>query len=53
VVLAPEAYGINLNPIANTPYFKMVEVKQSMDLSRVAALAENRRRRTVPATTRR
>jgi membrane-bound lytic murein transglycosylase D len=40
VVLAPEAYGVNLNPIANTPYFEMVEVKQSMDLSRVAALAE-------------
>jgi membrane-bound lytic murein transglycosylase D len=40
VVLAPEAYGVNLNPIANTPYFEVVEVKQSMDLSRVAALAE-------------
>lgn len=40
VVLAPEAYGINLNPIANEPYFEMVEIKQSMDLSRVAALAE-------------
>ena len=40
VVLAPEAYGINLNPIANEPYFKVVEIKQSMDLSRVAALAE-------------
>ena len=40
VVLTPEAYGINLNPIANEPYFEMVEIKQSMDLSRVAALAE-------------
>ncbi|MES2870004.1 MAG: transglycosylase SLT domain-containing protein [Pseudomonadota bacterium] len=40
VVMAPEAYGINLNPIANEPYFEMVEIKQSMDLSRVAALAE-------------
>jgi membrane-bound lytic murein transglycosylase D len=40
VVLAPDAYGVNLNPIANTPYFEVVEVKQSMDLSRVAALAE-------------
>jgi len=40
VVLAPEAYGINLNPIANEPYFEMVEIKQSMDLSRVAALDE-------------
>lgn len=34
VVLAPGAYGINLNPIANEPYFEMVEIKQSMDLSR-------------------
>lgn len=40
VVLAPQAYGINLNPIANEPYFEMVEIKQSMDLSRVAALVE-------------
>ncbi len=40
MVLALEAYGVNLNPIANTPYFEVVEVKQSMDLSRVAALAE-------------
>ena len=40
VVLAPEAYGVNLSPIANQPYFEVVEVKQSMDLSRVAALAE-------------
>src|SRR5471032_702443 len=40
VVLAPEAYGVNLNPIATQPYFQVVEVKQSMDLSRVAALAE-------------
>ena len=29
-----------MNPIANEPYFEMVEIKQSMDLSRVAALAE-------------
>jgi len=40
VVMTPEAYGINLNPIANEPYFETVEIKQSMDLSRVAALAE-------------
>jgi len=40
VVMAPEAYGVNLNPIANEPYFATVEVNQPMDLSRVAALAE-------------
>ena len=40
VVMAPEAYGVNLSPIANEPYFATVEVNQPMDLSRVAALAE-------------
>lgn len=40
VVLAPEAYGVNLSPIANEPYFEVVELKQRMDLSRVAAMAE-------------
>ncbi|MBV6753507.1 transglycosylase SLT domain-containing protein [Pseudomonas chlororaphis] len=40
VVLAPEAYGVNLSPIANEPYFATVEINQPMDLSRVAALAE-------------
>ena len=39
VVLAPEAYGVNLNPIANEPYFKVVEINQRMDLSKVAAVA--------------
>ncbi|UUQ64105.1 transglycosylase SLT domain-containing protein [Pseudomonas fuscovaginae UPB0736] len=40
VVMSPEAYGVNLNPIANEPYFASIEVNQPMDLSRVAALAE-------------
>ncbi|MBM7062041.1 LysM peptidoglycan-binding domain-containing protein [Pseudomonas sp. UL073] len=39
LVKAPEAYGINLDPIANEPYFEVVELKQRMDLSRLAALA--------------
>ncbi|SDO80378.1 membrane-bound lytic murein transglycosylase D [Pseudomonas arsenicoxydans] len=39
VVLAPEAYGVNLNPIANAPYFQVVEINQRMDLSKVAAVA--------------
>ena len=38
-VLAPEAYGVNLNPIANEPYFQAVEINQRMDLSKVAAVA--------------
>lgn len=40
LVMAPQAYGINLNPIANQPYFAVVEINQRMDLSRVAALAD-------------
>ncbi|TRX73477.1 lytic transglycosylase [Pseudomonas mangiferae] len=39
LVLSPVAYGVNLNPIANEPYFEVVECKQRLDLSRVAALA--------------
>ncbi|WPP01479.1 transglycosylase SLT domain-containing protein [Pseudomonas sp. HR96] len=39
LVMAPQAYGINLNPIENKPYFEVVEINQRMDLSRVAALA--------------
>lgn len=40
VVLAPDAYGIALSPVANEPYFEVVELKQRMDLSRVAAMAD-------------
>lgn len=40
LVMSPEAYGINLNPIANESYFAAVKVKPGLDLSRVAALAE-------------
>ncbi|PNF80178.1 lytic transglycosylase [Stutzerimonas stutzeri] len=40
LIQAPEAYGINLNPIANEPYFEVVALKQRMDLSRVAKLAD-------------
>ncbi|WP_095146569.1 MULTISPECIES: LysM peptidoglycan-binding domain-containing protein [unclassified Pseudomonas] len=39
VVLTPQAYGVNLNPIANEPYFEVVEINQRMDLSKVAAVA--------------
>ncbi|MDB6052279.1 MAG: mltD [Pseudomonas sp.] len=39
VVMAPEAYGVNLNPIANAPYFEVVELNQTMNLSKVAAMA--------------
>ncbi|WPN44956.1 MULTISPECIES: transglycosylase SLT domain-containing protein [unclassified Pseudomonas] len=39
VVMAPEAYGVNLNPIANEPYFQAVEINQRMDLSKVAEVA--------------
>lgn len=41
LVMAPEAYGVNLSPIANEPYFEVVEVKQQrLDLSQVAELAD-------------
>lgn len=40
VVMAPEAYGVNLNPIANEPYFEVVELNQRMNLSKVAAMAD-------------
>lgn len=40
IVLAPEAYGVNLSPIANQPYFEQVAIHRRMDLSRVAELAE-------------
>ncbi|MDO9625672.1 MAG: LysM peptidoglycan-binding domain-containing protein [Pseudomonas sp.] len=39
VVMSPKAYGVNLEPIANEPYFETVVLKQRMDLSRVAAMA--------------
>lgn len=40
VVNTPEAYGINLNPIANEPYFEAVAINDRLDLSRVAAFAD-------------
>lgn len=40
IVLAPEAYGISLNPIANEPYFEQVPSKPGLDLARVAAMVD-------------
>ncbi|WP_090500642.1 lytic transglycosylase domain-containing protein [Pseudomonas borbori] len=40
VVMSPQAYGVDLEPIANEPYFEKVALKQRMDLSRVAAMAD-------------
>lgn len=40
VVMTPQAYGVNLNPIANEPYFEAVAINDRLDLSRVAELAE-------------
>lgn len=40
LVLAPEAYGVNLSPIANEPYFRRVALDRRMNLTRVAELAE-------------
>ncbi|MFT0869516.1 transglycosylase SLT domain-containing protein [Pseudomonas sp. CAM1A] len=40
VVNTPAAYGVNLNPIANEPYFEAVAINDRLDLSRVAAFAD-------------
>ncbi|MCQ2028866.1 lytic transglycosylase domain-containing protein [Stutzerimonas zhaodongensis] len=40
MVQTPEAYGLDLSPIANEPYFEVVALKQRMDLARVAEMAE-------------
>jgi len=40
MVQSPEAYGLNLNPIANEPYFEVVTLKQRMDLARVADMVD-------------
>jgi membrane-bound lytic murein transglycosylase D len=39
VISSPEAYGIDLNPIANQPYFEAVEFNQRLQLSSVAEMA--------------
>ncbi|MDP3848120.1 MAG: LysM peptidoglycan-binding domain-containing protein [Pseudomonas sp.] len=40
VINSPQAYGIDLNPIANQPYFEVVEFKQRLQLSSVAEMAQ-------------
>ena len=41
IVMAPEAYGIDLHPIANEPYFEVVNLKQErLDLGRLADLVD-------------
>ncbi|WP_417781261.1 LysM peptidoglycan-binding domain-containing protein [Stutzerimonas xanthomarina] len=40
MVQSPEAYGLNLNPIADEPYFEVVALKQRMDLARVADMVD-------------
>ncbi|CAM3057460.1 transglycosylase SLT domain-containing protein [Pseudomonas floridensis] len=39
LVRNPEAYGVKLTPVANTPYFDVVELKRSVDLTQLAATA--------------
>ncbi|WP_110951837.1 LysM peptidoglycan-binding domain-containing protein [Pseudomonas bohemica] len=39
VVMSPQAYGVNLSPIDNKPYFEVVELNQRMDLTKVAQMA--------------
>lgn len=40
LVMAPNIYGISLNPIANEPYFTSIRVKPGLDLSRIAAAGD-------------
>ena len=40
LINAPEAYGINLSPVANEPYFTQIPLKQQMDITRLAKLAQ-------------
>src|SRR5690606_35455920 len=35
IINAPEAYGINLSPVANEPYFTQIPLKQQMDISQL------------------
>jgi membrane-bound lytic murein transglycosylase D len=39
VISSPEAYGIDLSPVANQPYFEAVEFNQRLQLSSVAEMA--------------
>lgn len=39
LISAPDAYKIALSPIANEPYFTQIPLKQQMDITRLAKLA--------------
>lgn len=40
LINAPDAYKISLSPIANEPYFTQIPLKQQMDITRLAQLAQ-------------
>ncbi|TBV00044.1 lytic transglycosylase [Stutzerimonas kirkiae] len=40
LVLSPQAYGINLNPIADEPYFEAIALQQQVELAQIAKLAD-------------
>lgn len=41
IVMSPEAYGVDLYPIANEPYFEVVALKEDrIDLGRLASMAQ-------------
>jgi peptidoglycan lytic transglycosylase D len=40
IVAEPEKYGIEIKPIADTPYFKTVHIESQLDLAQAALLAE-------------
>lgn len=40
LISAPQGYGIALSPIANEPYFTQIPLKQQMEITRLAKLAD-------------
>ncbi|WP_434702656.1 transglycosylase SLT domain-containing protein [Pseudomonas sp. Z1-12] len=39
IVRSPEIYGVQLNPVANAPYFDVVELNHAVDLDQLASMA--------------
>ena len=40
IFASPEKYNVNLQPIANEPYFELVDVKTQIDLGKAAEMAQ-------------
>lgn len=40
LLMSPKAYGVSFTPVANEPYFEVVELKQRVNLRKLASLSE-------------